>query len=50
MASSDVQHDLPAGEGNVLKTERLTLREVLAEEVFAILDGRTLEGAVWAEG
>jgi ribosomal-protein-alanine N-acetyltransferase len=50
MTSSNTRHGPPVGEGNVLDTERLRLRELPVEEVRAILDGRTVEDAVWAPG
>jgi RimJ/RimL family protein N-acetyltransferase len=40
----------PAGVGNVLSTARLVLREVPFAEIAAILDGRPVLGANWAEG
>lgn len=50
MTSSDARQALPADAGNILDTERLWLCEVPEEEVRAILDGRTVDGAVWAPG
>ncbi|MFJ2060674.1 GNAT family N-acetyltransferase [Streptomyces sp. NPDC087908] len=50
MTSVGSQHCTPANQGNVLITERLTLRELPYEEVVTILDGRTVSGVQWAEG
>lgn len=50
MTNQNVPAGQPAGVGNVLSTARLVLRETPFAEVAAILDGRPVPGANWAEG
>jgi RimJ/RimL family protein N-acetyltransferase len=45
--ASPPRNDLRVGDGKVLDTDRLRLCEVPVDEVRSILDGRTVEGAVW---
>lgn len=50
MTNQNVPAGQPAGVANVISTARLVLREVPFAEIGAILDGRPVPGANWAEG